>query len=126
MGSARPQSRMAVRRRHGPIDPGRDRPCDEHRSGRVASPWSPPMIARDFASPVRAIDRGFIDRHRAKGTPEVHIARMGGWCLADVQAVPHAPAMVAVVRPEPKAAPSPKLEAMAIPEVAEILRHIAE
>lgn len=82
------------------------------------------MIARDFASAVRGIDRGFVARQRARGTPEAAIARMGGWCLADVQAVPRAPLMFAVPQAEPTlAAP---LEALTIPDVAEILQHIAE
>lgn len=84
------------------------------------------MIARDFASPSRGIDRGFIARQRAKGTPEAAIARMGGWCLADVQAVPHDPFIQPVPRPEPAPEPAAALDALAIPEVAEILRHIAE
>jgi hypothetical protein len=84
------------------------------------------VIARDFASPSRGIDRGFIARQRAKGTPEAAIARMGGWCLADVRAVPHDPFIQPVPRPEPAPKPVAALDALAIPEVAEILRHVAE
>lgn len=83
------------------------------------------MIARDFAAPGRGVDRGFVARQRARGTPESAIARMGGWCLADVQAIPVDPNMVPVPREEP-APPVERLHALEIPDVADILRHVAE
>lgn len=84
------------------------------------------MIARDFGSPSRGIDRGFVARQRARGFPEAAIARMGGWCLEDVQAVPHDPCLGAIVRPDKVSKPLWPMDALAIPDVAEILRHIAE
>lgn len=84
------------------------------------------MIARAFPLPARFIDGGYIARQRAKGFPESAIARMGGWCLEDVQAVPHDPNLGAIVRPDKERRPVLKTDAMAIPEVAEILRHVAE
>lgn len=82
------------------------------------------MIARDFASPGRDIDRGFVARHRARGTPDAAIARMGGWCVSDLQAIPRE--LDAVERPALVIVPAPPLDAMAIPEIAEILQHVAE
>ena len=84
------------------------------------------MIARDFASPVRSVDRGFVGRQRAKGFPDAAIAKMGGWCPADVQAVPRDPFVVAVDRAPPSPEPAEPLDARAIPDVAEIIRHVAE
>lgn len=80
--------------------------------------------ARDFPAVARGVDLGFVARHRARGTPEAAIARMGGWCVDDVHAV-QTPSVRAFPRPEPKGAPVKRLDAMAIPQVAEILRHIA-
>lgn len=84
------------------------------------------MIARAFPLPARFIDGGYIARQRARGFPESAIARMGGWCLSDVQAVPHDPCMSPVPKANKDRRPVLQTDAMAIPEVAEILRHIAE
>lgn len=79
--------------------------------------------ARDFPVLARGVDLGFVARHRAKGTPEAAIARMGGWCVDDVLAA-ETPAMQAMERPAPT--PQPRLRANDIPEVVEIISHIAE
>lgn len=84
------------------------------------------MMARDFASPVRGVDSGFVARQRARGTPEAAIARMGGWCLADVAAVPRDPVAYAIPRPAPLPEAAETLVASEVPDVAEILAHIAE
>jgi hypothetical protein len=85
-------------------------------------------ISHDFATANRGPDRGFVARERAKGTPDAAIARMGGWCVSDVLAMPQEPAARAFPRPErpvPSRAP-PRRNASIDPEVAEILAHIAE
>lgn len=84
------------------------------------------MLARGFPAPHRTPDGGFVARQRAKGTPESAIARMGGWCLSDVQAIPHEPSLTALARlaAAPKVARA--LDALSIPDVVEILTHIAE
>ncbi len=84
------------------------------------------MLARDFSSPRRTPDMGFVARQRAKGFPESAIARMGNWNVEDVKAVPHDPNLGAILRPEKERLPVLKTDALAIPEVADILRHIAE
>lgn len=71
----------------------------------------------------RGIDPGFIALQRAKGTPDAAIARMGAWCLSDVQSVLNAPPVHAEER---KPQPRQPLNAMTIPDVAEILIHIAQ
>lgn len=83
-------------------------------------------VARDFASSTRGLDRGFIARQRARGFPESAIARMGGWCLEDVRAVPHDPKLGAIARPDKERRPAVPIKAQALFDVAEILRHIAE
>jgi hypothetical protein len=84
------------------------------------------MIAGDFASPVRGVDRGFIARQRGRGVPDAAIARMGGWCVIDVRAVSPDPVLAAIERIERLAKPTLPIHAMSIPDVAQILRHIAE
>lgn len=80
--------------------------------------------ARDFPVTARGIDLGFVSRQRSRGIPEAAIARMGGWCVADVQAVPADPFLIAADRPAPM--PNPPLRAVDIPAVCEILDHIAQ
>lgn len=84
------------------------------------------MNARDFPAPARGVDLGFVARQRARGTPEAAIARMGGWCVADVQAVTGDPTVRAFDRLPPRPPLTIRLDPMAIPEVAEILRHISD
>jgi len=81
-------------------------------------------VARDFPVTARGIDTGFVSRQRARGIPEAAIARMGGWCVADVQAVPADPFMVVADRAAPT--PTPVLRPLEIPAVLEILRHVAQ
>lgn len=84
------------------------------------------MIASGYATANRGVDKGFVARERAKGTPDAAIARMGGWCVTDVLAVPYAPAARAFPRPERPAPAPPRRDARADPDVAAILAHIAE
>jgi hypothetical protein len=80
--------------------------------------------ARDFPVTARGIDAGFVSRQRLRGIPEAAIARMGGWCVADVHAVPPDPFLIAADRPAPL--PQSPLIASEVPAVCEILRHVAE
>lgn len=83
------------------------------------------MNARDFPVVSRGVDLGFVARQRAKGTPEAAIARMGGWCVADVLAVPN-PDIKAVERGCLHLVEASRLRAIDVPVVYEILRHIAQ
>ncbi len=67
------------------------------------------------------VDPDFVALHRMKGRPDSVIAQMGGWCQADVKAIPRSGA--AYERPEPV---KPILNAEAIPEIMEIFCHVAE
>jgi hypothetical protein len=86
------------------------------------------MIATGYATANRGVDFGFVAKERDKGTPEASIARMGGWCLADVLAVPLDPAARAFPRPKPVIIPRPpaRKDASLDPDVRDILAHIAE
>jgi DnaA-like protein len=79
----------------------------------------------DLAATTRTVDHAFVTRQRARQIPDAAIARMGNWCLADVTAVPLAPP-ISAVEPIPLSQRATQLAACAIPDVWEIIRHVAE
>lgn len=80
-----------------------------------------------YATANRGVDPGFVARQRARGVPDSATAVMGGWCLADVQAIPPELPAPPLARYEPKPVQDePRLMAMMIPDIAQLIYHLAE